>query len=132
MSPIQAALRLNNSVTVFFPVPLALHTFFVNEGTTQNLIGHPKSESDNVVGRLEKEEYLRTWRSISAEASEEISGLPSSDVSALQPKLEANKVFFVAQRNAEGHVCLSKKFIFVFAIVSNFFVKTFGDVLTTE
>lgn len=85
VSPIQAALRLNNSVTVFFPVPLALHTFFVNEG------------------RLEKEEYLRTWRSISAEASEEISGLPSSDVSALQPKLEANKVFFVAQRNAEGH-----------------------------
>lgn len=82
---IQAALRLNNSVTVFFSIPLFLHLFFANDG------------------RLEKEDYLPLWRRIPTENSEEISGLTTVSVTDLQKKLETNKVFFVAQRNVEGH-----------------------------
>jgi len=77
-------LRLNNSVTVFFTVPVFLHIFFTADG------------------RLEKEDYLPRWRAISAETVEEIS-IFSTSVPDIQQRLEQNGVFFVAQRNLEGH-----------------------------
>jgi len=84
-SLIQAALRLNNSVTVFFTVPVFLHIFFSPDG------------------RLEKEDYLPRWRGIASETSEELPSIFTTSVPDIQQKLEANRVFFVAQRNVEGH-----------------------------
>jgi AP-1 complex subunit beta-1 len=75
----------HNTATVYFNVALPAYALFVEEGAP------------------DKTTYLNTWRSIAAEKYCDMAGLFSANVDALQARLQAYNVTFVARRKGENN-----------------------------
>jgi len=66
---------------VYFQIPIKVSVLFVENG------------------KLEKVEYLNTWKTISEEHFQDITlGIGNTNVDSIVQKLEANRLFFIAQR----------------------------------
>eukprot|EP01125_Pyxidicula_operculata_P001225 TRINITY_DN11155_c0_g1_i1.p1 TRINITY_DN11155_c0_g1~~TRINITY_DN11155_c0_g1_i1.p1 ORF type:complete len:876 (-),score=234.91 TRINITY_DN11155_c0_g1_i1:110-2737(-) len=82
-SVVQIALRSNTGVC-YFAANLPLHTLFTADG------------------KLERDQYLTTWKEIASEHFTDIPNMFSADAAQIQQRLESNNIFFVAKRNVSG------------------------------
>jgi hypothetical protein len=95
---IQVAMKSTIGVAMFY-VPFNIMALFSAEG------------------RLEKSNYLQTWRNIQQEHYSDVAPLFSSDVTSVTQRLESFSVFSVAQRNVSG-----QDFLYVSARVFDDFI----------
>jgi AP-1 complex subunit beta-1 len=82
----------------FFNIPLPLYVVFVEDG------------------RLDKQLFLTTWRSIPKEEYKTINNVVGTDVNLLLQKLEAYNVFFIAKTR---HPDSGKEFIYMSVKLTN-------------
>ena len=93
---VQMAVK-NNIDILYFSPEVPLHALFLESG------------------KLEKQQYLQMWRAIpdSNEKTKDIANVNSADLDAIQRKLEAHNVFFIARRKVSEQdvLYLSVRFV---------------------